>query len=181
MSFGEQFRTTNTGRLVSLGLASSNIITLNQGIQVPQPSDWSQEAHTPVLLFPREDAKPLESFRGRKVQLIVPDGTWKEARKIGNKLLDFKQVECAVLPVDQAPTRYTLRSNRRPGGLATFEAIARAIGVLEGMPTQRSLESLFEMMLFRTMRTKGQISKFDREPLIVRPEDVRDDELAKPA
>jgi tRNA pseudouridine65 synthase len=54
------------------------------------------------------------------------------------------------------PSRYHLRNEPREGGLATFEAIARALGVLESHAVRQQLEALFARMVERTLLTRQQ-------------------------
>jgi DTW domain-containing protein YfiP len=56
---------------------------------------------------------------------------------------------------DGPPTRYRLRREPREGGLATFEAIARALGILESTEVQAQLEAVFERMVAETLATRG--------------------------
>jgi hypothetical protein len=44
-----------------------------------------------------------------------------------------------------------------PGGLATLEAIARALGVLESSAVQQQLEALFERMVAATLSTRALV------------------------
>ena len=53
-------------------------------------------------------------------------------------------------------TQGELRHETKPGGLATLEAIALAMGVLEGEYIQVALQSLFELKLQRTLLGRGQ-------------------------
>ena len=53
-------------------------------------------------------------------------------------------------------TRYRLREEHHEDGLATYEAIARALGILEGLELQTALEGLFEAMVEATLATRGR-------------------------
>jgi hypothetical protein len=55
------------------------------------------------------------------------------------------------------PSEYRLRFEPQPGGLATMEAIARALGILEGAPVQRALEQLFRVVVDRTLWSRGAL------------------------
>jgi DTW domain-containing protein YfiP len=56
-----------------------------------------------------------------------------------------------------APSRYQLRKETKEGGLATIEAIARALGFLEPPDSgvQPALEAIFALMVERTLRSRG--------------------------
>ena len=86
------------------------------------------ESEQPVLLFPADDAVPITQFTAseRPVVLIVPDGSWRQASKMRKRVPGLEDVPCVTLP-DAGRTQYRLRAEVREGGLATFEAIARAL------------------------------------------------------
>jgi hypothetical protein len=56
-----------------------------------------------------------------------------------------------------AKHRHRLRHETREGGLATIEAIARALGVLEGGQVRSILEKVFCAMVERTLWSRGQL------------------------
>jgi DTW domain-containing protein YfiP len=100
-----------------------------------------------LLLFPAHDARPLTpelvAEDLRPVSLVVPDGSWRQASKAARRLPGIETLQAVTLPPGP-PSRYRLRREPRADGLATFEAIARAFGALEGPLVQDSLETLFE-------------------------------------
>ena len=53
---------------------------------------------------------------------------------------------------------YRLRSESHPAGLATIEAIARAMGILEGPHVQEALERVFRAMVERTLWVRGSLA-----------------------
>ncbi len=54
-----------------------------------------------------------------------------------------------------AKTGWGVRRECHPEGLATFEAIARALGVIESAEVQKSMEELFRLMVARTLQARG--------------------------
>jgi DTW domain-containing protein YfiP len=87
----------------------------------------------PLLLFPDAMARPLTDFvnSSKPITLIVPDGTWRQASKVRHRLAGIASIPLVGLPPGP-PTQYRLRHESHEGGLATMEAIARALGVLDG-------------------------------------------------
>ena len=159
MHHREVSKTTATGPLALLALKGSRLcVHGEQGA----PLDLSAE-HSPnrrvLLLFPREDARPLTpelvAQDARPVTLLVPDGNWRQASRASRRIPGVAEAECVVL-VPGPPSRYRLRHEPKPGGLATFEALARALGVLESAAVQQSLEALFERMVAATLSTRAQ-------------------------
>lgn len=110
-----------------------------------------------LLLFPREDAVPLSpavvAADPRPVTLIVPDGNWSQARRVVRREPLLARTP-AVVPPPGPPTRYRIRDETTDEGMATAEAIARALGVLEGPAVQAEIERLFDLMVSRTLATR---------------------------
>ena len=90
----------------------------------------------------------------RPITLIVPDGTWSQARRIPKRIPRLSEVPAVTLPSDM-PSQYKLRHEPIPNGLATYEAIARSLGVIEGLEVRRALETPFQEMVARTWHTRG--------------------------
>ena len=149
---------TNTGRLAHQCLVGSRLVL--RGLK-DDPADLEAEgafAGTPLLLHPTEDALLLdEGFQARippPYTLIVPDGSWRQAAKMGTREESLKAIRRVKLPTAE-PSRYRLRKETKPGGLATIEAMARALGVLESPEVEEALERIFALMVERTLRSRG--------------------------
>ena len=56
------------------------------------------------------------------------------------------------------PSRYQLRSEPRPGGLATLEAIARAFALLGDVEASAAMERVFAAAVERTLWSRGAIT-----------------------
>lgn len=165
MHYKEERLPTNTGRLAKLLLPECEIWLRGQeGCQF----DWDKhisEIENPLFLYPSEKAKVLspetlqEYKKTRKkpdapVTLFLPDGNWKQASKVGQRIAALKDMPHFILPQGE-PTKYRLRHEPKEGGLATFEAIARALGILENPKLQAQLESIFDLMVERTLETRA--------------------------
>lgn len=149
---------TNTGRLAHRCLVNSRLIL--RGLK-DNPADLDPGetfTGTPLLLHPTEDAITLdEGFRARvppPYTLIVPDGSWRQAAKMGSREQSLEAILRVKLGA-QAPSRYQLRKETKPGGLATIEAIGRALGFLESSDIESELEKIFVLMVERTLRSRG--------------------------
>jgi len=112
-----------------------------------------------LLLYPAEDVPLLNrdflDLDSRPVTLVVPDGTWGQAVRMGRRLPGLDQAEMARLPEGPA-TRWGIRREHHPQGLATFEAIARAMGIIESPAVQAGMEKLFHLMVQRTLQSRGR-------------------------
>lgn len=154
----EDRRTTNTGRLALECLANSAVVV--RGHQDQPDAPFVPEPGTrPLLLFPADDAVPLDTLppSAHPVTLLVPDGNWRQASKVRARIPGMAQVPCVTLP-QGPPSRYRLRSEPKEGGLATLEAIARALEVLEGPEVRAVLERVFAAMVERTLWSRGELA-----------------------
>lgn len=153
---------TNTGHLAAHALVNSEVhVRGREG----EPSDLSDVldpakngGRRPLLLYPYEDAEVLSPRHADAgpVALIVPDGNWRQAGKSRTRISGLKDVPCVTLP-EGPPSVYRLRSEAHPAGLATIEAIARAMDVLEGARVRQALEAVFLAMVERTLWVRGSI------------------------
>ena len=154
--YREERKPTNTGRLAAECLAGSRIVVRGRPGQ-PTPPFVPDPAAPPLLLFPGEDARVLEPASG-PVTLIVPDGNWRQASKMRHRVAGLKEVPCVRLP-DGPPSSYRLRHEPVAGGLATMEAIARALAILDGPEVAAALERVFKAMVERTLWARGAIGR----------------------
>ncbi len=116
----------------------------------------------PLFLFPDEGARELDpdflqNFPG-PYNLIVPDGTWSQVRRVHRReafLQGVQTVKLTERDVTERPSIYSLRHTVHPYALSTFEAVARALGVLEGKPVEESLMKVFKLFVERTLWMRG--------------------------
>jgi DTW domain-containing protein YfiP len=148
----ELSKPTNTGRLALLALTRSRLLV--RGHQ-EDPADLTSlvaaERRT-WLLFPRDDARALTAADvqadPRPITLVVPDGTWAQARRAVRREPVLASIP-AFLPPDGPATRYGLRREHVDGGLSTFEAIVRALTVIEGPAVGAELQRWFDAAVGR--------------------------------
>lgn len=151
----EARKPTNTGQLAAACVASSEVIVRGHEGQ-PSAPFVAAPGTRPVLLFPDDDAVPLAAS-DEPVTLIVPDGTWRQAARVRARVPGLRDLPCAVLPPGP-PSRYQLRSEPRPGGLATLEAIARAFALLGDVEASAAMERVFAAAVERTLWSRGAIT-----------------------
>ncbi|NVZ50991.1 DTW domain-containing protein [Pseudomonas sp. B6002] len=130
----------NTARLAALGL--NNALLVVGEVFEDLPSLLNPPGYQARLLFPADDAQPLQAYASsdQPLLLVVPDGTWRKARK----MLHLNPLLAALPRVTLAEggvSRYRLRKAPAPGALSTIEAIAQALQVLE---VPRSFEALLK-------------------------------------
>ncbi len=153
----EARKPTNSGRLAVDCLVNSETRIRGHEGEPTEPFVWDGSV-LPLLLFPAEDAVPLTQFADSPlpVSLVVPDGTWRQAFKVRARVPGLMGIPCVTLPTG-VPTRYRLRTETHEQGLGTMEAIARAMGILEGIHVQDALEQVFVAMVERTLWLRGEL------------------------
>ena len=156
----EEHKPTNTGQLAARCMQRSAISIVGDR-ERPLALAPLTDREQPVLLYPAEDAVPISRFAAteRSIVLIVPDGSWRQASKMRKRVPGLAAVPCVTLP-DGEPTDYRLRAESHARGLATFEAIARALCILEGEagpPIEVAMMAVFRVMVERTLWLRGAI------------------------
>jgi len=154
----EERQNTNTGRLVPLALANAALCTRDPARGLAQLEELDDPGRRVLLLFPAADAPELapDARDPRPVTLVVADATWRQARKLVRREPRLAALPRACLPAG-APSHYRLRSHPEAGNLATFEAVARALGILEGAEVRARLERVFAQFVERTLWSRGQL------------------------
>jgi DTW domain-containing protein YfiP len=160
-------KTTNTGRIALRCLPNSASVLRGRLADDPDatsvgpgsPPLGREPGRQAVLLYPGEDAVPLERFRDSALPLtlIVPDGTWSQASRTRRRVPGLAELPCVALP-DTHVSGYQLRHANRAGRLSTLEAIARALGVLEGPAIEEALLAVHRLVVERTLWTNGRIA-----------------------
>ncbi|MBS2019797.1 MAG: DTW domain-containing protein [Deltaproteobacteria bacterium] len=159
----EDRKPTNTGRLATECLPNSHVIVRGHEESPTQPFE-APPGYRPLLLFPHEDAIPLASFVAhdvdpRPVALVVPDGNWRQASRVRNRVPKLRDVPCVALPAGD-PSTYRLRFEAHAAGLATLEAIARSLRLLEreqGPAIEAAMLHVFKAMVERTLWSRGDL------------------------
>jgi DTW domain-containing protein YfiP len=154
-------RTTNTGRLATLALT-------NSALYVRGLKDQEIDAHSlvdtsdfqPFLFFPSDDAQELtpelirELAPEKPVHLIVPDGNWRQASKVHTRYEAFANIPRVKISKPNERTQF-LRKETTPEGMATLQAIAEALGILEDRETRDALMNVYDLKLTRTLKARG--------------------------
>ncbi|MCY1546873.1 DTW domain protein [compost metagenome] len=148
----------NTARLAALGL---NNAELRVGeVFEDLPALLTPPGYRACLLFPGEGALPLPQFAaqagGQPALLVVPDGTWRKARKLLHCNPSLAALPRVTLP-SGAPSRYRLRKAPAADALSTIEAIVSALEILEAPARFEALLKPFDALI------EGQIAAMGEE------------------
>lgn len=154
----EQQKPTATGPLALAVLGNSELRIQGHRDTPLDFTDLDRCGRRVLLLYPGDDVPVLSpsllALDARPITLVVPDGSWRQAARMGRRLPGLEQVEMVRLP-EGATTAWGIRKENTPQGLATFEAIARAMGIIEAPRIQKRMEDLFRLMVTRTLQTRG--------------------------
>lgn len=162
MHYRELSLTTNTARLAKLALTNCEIRVRGLRGEPVDGKDIVSDTHClPLLLYPSEDSEVLSTKHrdaaraaGKKIVLIVPDGNWRQGSKGAKRTPGLEHVQCVRLPPGEN-SEYRLRTAPRADYLSTFEAIARAVGILEGKDVEDRLMVYFRIKIDRMLWARG--------------------------
>ena len=155
---GELRRPSNTGHLLPLALREACCVVRGEpGTPRLDAMGLLDSDRRNLLLYPDPNASVLtQDFieqDSRPITLIVPDGSWRQSRRMFCRDLGQLPLERVSLPLG-APSEYGLRSQTDPAHCSTLEAVARALGTLESQEAQAHLEKL--MALFVKRASEGR-------------------------
>ena len=138
-------RTSNTGYLVSRALVGARLWLHDEAL----PRACLDGA---LLLVPGAARELSPGDRGRP--LVFLDGSWRQTRRMFRKLEPLRRATPTRLP-EGAACEHRLRRATVRGGLATLEAAARALGLVEGAAHERALMGLMDSLVERMRRLRG--------------------------
>ncbi len=156
--FLETPKSTNTARIAALALPRCEVVEFQEpnaalDARLAQLKDaW--------VLFPGEGAAP----EGAPANLVVLDGTWRQARKMMKKIPALARMPRYPLS-PPVRARQRLRQSPHPENRSTLEAIADALSALESPEAGEQLLRLHELLVERTLRARGQASALQGAPL----------------
>jgi DTW domain-containing protein YfiP len=135
---------TGTSRLLRR-LVANHHLSVFGGRESAKPALPEPQPKRPVwLLYPDLNAKPLERVISElgpnplehTPTLVVPDGTWTQARRFRKRCV---QGALQCVSIQGVASSYQLRQGIDDHQLCTFEAVAHALGALEGPLLQDQL------------------------------------------
>lgn len=156
----EAATSSNTGRLAARVLDGASV-------RVRGARSESESQHEPLppgrrlVLFPAAEARVLtaEDAAQESAVLLVPDGTWAQARRLLRRDDIFQGAEIVSLP-PAGPSRYGLRRHAREGSICTLEAIGRALALLEGGDIEARLAAVLDRFVARSQQARtGHVAR----------------------
>lgn len=157
-------RTTNTGRLAMHALKNSEMYV--RGL-IHQPLNLTGLLNTEYetfLFYPSDEAIQLDQDFVKKyskpIQLIVPDGNWRQASKVHHRHPELKDIKRVMIGTKNISTLH-MRAEIKEEGMATLQAIAFALGIIEGQAVKDQLLNLYDAKLRRTLFGRGLLKAED--------------------
>ncbi len=147
----------NTARLAALGLSNAELLVGE--VFESLAALLQQPGYRTCLLFPGEQAQALLAFAEQHSELplllVVPDGTWRKARKMLHLNPLLAALPRVVLPAG-LQSRYRLRKAPMPGALSTIEAIVTALNTVEAPACFDALLKPFEVLIEGQIKAMGE-------------------------
>jgi DTW domain-containing protein YfiP len=154
----ELTRSSNTGLLALRALVNSEMRVRGETTDTLDLSDLLSSKYRTFLFYPSADAveldKALVMEQAAPIQLIVPDGTWRQARKVHYRHPELKSVQRVKISTPNSSI-FQLRAQQRPERMVTLQAIAQALGVIEGEAVESQLMNLYRKKVERTLGGRG--------------------------
>jgi DTW domain-containing protein YfiP len=152
-------KTTNTGVLATRVLANAALFAWGEEDLAITPDELVPAGYAGIVLAP--EAPPLSRAAldaafgpDTPICLAVPDGSWRQATKMARRVPAMAALPRFSLP-DERPTAYFLRHEPKDAGLATYEAIARAIGLIESPAIEAAMMVPFDALVAATLSMRG--------------------------
>jgi DTW domain-containing protein YfiP len=154
----ELSRRSNTGLLAVRALLNSEVRVRGEDREALDLQDLLTKQYRSFLFYPSADAVELDQAlvmrEARPIQLLVPDGTWRQARKIHSRHEELRDLPRVKISTPNNSI-FQLRAQSRPERMATLQAIAEALGVIEGNCVRAQLMKLYQTKIERTLKTRG--------------------------
>jgi DTW domain-containing protein YfiP len=158
-------RSSNTGRLALKALVNSEMRVRGERSGIIDLRNLLTDRYRTFLFYPSKDAVELNDelvARERTpIQLIVPDGTWRQAGKVLYRHRELKDIPRVKISTPDA-AQFHLRAQNSPERMATLQAIAHGLGVIEGDAVKRALMKVYDVKVERTLRGRGLLTGTDR-------------------
>ncbi len=151
--------TSNTARFVHELLPDNSKMWVRGRVNEPFDAKAVLDSHPgePFYLFPDPGARVLDQeFLNQHqgpIHLIVPDGSWSQARKFKQREPLFKAIPSVVLAHD-FKREYLLRKSLHENWLSTFEASVHALGALGELDAEKNMMIFFREFVQRVLNTR---------------------------
>src|SRR3989338_2512968 len=140
-------RSSNTGRLALRALVNSEMRVRGDTREPLDLSDLLTDRYRTFLFYPTVDAVELDNELvaqdGRPIQLLVPDGTWRQANKVHSRHHELKDVPRVKISAPDI-SKFHLRAQHRPEGMAPCKPPPIPLGGIKGILGKPKLINFFD-------------------------------------
>ncbi len=158
----ELTRGTNTGRLLDTIVPAARLLSFGRPGRPFDSSSLVRADRAPIVLFPRGGEvltrQHLEATNGRRAELILLDGSWKQARRMARRVPGIDQFRFVGLP-DGPPSSWRLRRPTEAHMLCTLEAASRATTVAGDEDSARRMLDALHLVEARSLYLRGEIDR----------------------
>ena len=154
----ELSRSSNTGLLALRALVNSEMRVRGEGREALDLKDLITSQYRTLLFYPSADAAELDGALVMQaptpIQLLVSDGTWRQARKLHSRHPELRDLPRVKISTPYNST-FQLRAQSKPERMATLQAIAEGLGIIEGDMVRGQLMRLYRAKIERTLKARG--------------------------
>jgi DTW domain-containing protein len=145
-------RIGNTGHLIRLALGNGTVRVHGRPGRILNDEGIDAESPSTLVLFPGCGGAPLTGDYlaplAKPITLLVPDGNWGQTKRMLSRVPVLRRAR----PVRLERPRLSLpcvRHNEGTDRRSTFEAIAQALGAIEGRVVEDRMLDFFRLVLSR--------------------------------
>ncbi|HEY1188192.1 MAG TPA: tRNA-uridine aminocarboxypropyltransferase, partial [Gemmata sp.] len=153
-------RTSNTTRLLALAIRNATVLGHGAFPAPADPATHVPAGTTPLVLFPGHGDKPLTpelvAALPAPPALVVPDGNWRQASRMVKRLPLLAGAVKVALPA-RTLGGLALRRNLAGHHMSTYEAVAQALGILEGEAVAGALLDFYRRAVDRMLLVRGKL------------------------
>lgn len=153
-------RLSNTVRLLALAIRDVAVLCHGASPTPTDPAAHVPAVATPVVLFPGHGARTLTRKLVASLPsppaLVVPDGNWRQASRMVKRLPLLAGAVKVSLP-NRAFAGPGVRRNCAAHHMSTYEAVAQALGILEGEAVAGALFDFYRRATDRLLLVRGKL------------------------
>lgn len=154
MHVAERNKPSNSARILELAIPGTEVRLQGLERQEIDLAGIIEPQRQSFLLFPDGPTTPEDLSKIKTpITLVIPDGTWKQAKKIAHVVTERLRLPQVGLGPGVSST-YQLRTADRVGRISTLEAVASVLEVLEGPDVANQLRGVFSEMVKRVLSTR---------------------------
>lgn len=151
-------RLTNTGNLLALCLENISVVVKGRIGEKFSADQLVNHNLNNLILHPTGSRILSKNDLNDKypINLIIPDATWSQSNKMLNSEISLHNIPRVRLPLLRE-SDYILRKESHFERISTFEAAARALGILEDQKIEIEMLKLFKIFVDKLLKRSGRL------------------------